>query len=173
MNERGIDSILKEHNFFDGMSAEQLHLLSGCGRHVSFGADQHLCRVGDPADCFYVLREGLVSIEVEAPPLDLVSIQTVPAGGVLGWSWLFEPYQWRFDARAIEAVEAIALDGRCIRGKLAGDTGLASELMHRFCAIMVERLEATRLQLIDSSAGGYPLRASLGSQRVDLRGLRR
>ena len=68
---------------------------------------------------------------------------------VLGWSWLIPPYRWRFDARAIDLTRAIALDGKCLRGKCDQDPRLGYELLKRVAAIMAERLHATRLQMLD------------------------
>ena len=76
-------------------------------------------------------------------------IETLDAGDVLGWSWLFEPYQVRFDARAVETVHAIAYDGACLRGKCEADPVLGYELIKRFARIMTERLQATRIRLLD------------------------
>jgi CRP-like cAMP-binding protein len=77
------------------------------------------------------------------------------AGEVLGWSWLIPPYHWKFDARAIEQTRALALDGKCLRTKCEEDHDLGYELLKRFAQIMEERLQATRLQLLDV----YGLRA--------------
>ena len=149
MSIKGLDTILKEHDFFRGMSPAHLELIAGCGSNVVYQGGDHLCQQGDAADHFFILREGMVSIELEMPHGEVLAIQTVDAGSVLGWSWLFEPYRWSFDVRAVEPVRAIALDGRCLRGKLGDDPVLAADLMKRFCAIMTDRLEATRLQLVD------------------------
>jgi CRP/FNR family transcriptional regulator, cyclic AMP receptor protein len=67
----------------------------------------------------------------------------------LGWSWLIPPYKWRFDARAIETTRALALDGKCLRGKCDEDPRLGYELLKRIAAIIAERLHATRLQMLD------------------------
>jgi CRP-like cAMP-binding protein len=90
-----------------------------------------------------------VAIEVAAPGSRPITVETVGAGEVVGFSWLFEPYVWQFDARAVEPVTAIALDGVCLRGKCEEDPRLGYELMRRFAAVMTERLQATRLQLLD------------------------
>jgi CRP-like cAMP-binding protein len=68
---------------------------------------------------------------------------------VLGWSWLFPPYRWHFDARALELTRAIALDGKCLREKCEEDHDLGYELVKRVAQIIMERLQATRLQLLD------------------------
>jgi hypothetical protein len=70
-------------------------------------------------------------------------------GEILGWSWLIPPYNWHFDARAVELTRAIALDGKCLRNKCEQDHDLGYELLKRFAHIMEQRLQATRLQLLD------------------------
>ncbi len=80
-------------------------------------------------------------------------ISTLGEGAVVGWSWLFPPHRWSFDARALEQVRAVAFDGGCLRGKCDADHELGYELMRRFAAVMLERLQATRLQLLDVYGG--------------------
>ncbi|HEX6973984.1 MAG TPA: hypothetical protein VF147_06255, partial [Vicinamibacterales bacterium] len=58
-------------------------------------------------------------------------------------------YEWHFDARALNLTRAIALDARCLRGKCESDPALGYELLKRFSRIMEQRLEATRIQLLD------------------------
>ena len=44
------------------------------------------------------------------------------------------------------AVRAIAFDGACLRGKCDDDHELGYELMKRFATVILERLQATRVQ---------------------------
>ncbi len=46
-------------------------------------------------------------------------------------------------------VGAIAFDGACLRGKCDADHDLGYELMHRFAGVITERLQATRVRLLD------------------------
>ena len=62
---------------------------------------QLLFREGDPADTFYLVRHGSVALETFVPARGPVMIETLEAGEVVGWSWLFPPYRWHFDARAL------------------------------------------------------------------------
>src|SRR5579884_3888343 len=78
-----------------------------------------------------------------------IVIETIEAGEALGWSWLFPPYRWHFSARALQDVRAIALDGVCLRTKGAQDHDLGYELAMRVARILMERLQSTRLQLLD------------------------
>jgi CRP-like cAMP-binding protein len=82
-----------------------------------------------------------------------LTVETVDAGDVVGWSWLFRPFRWHFDARALDPVRAIALDGACLRGKCDQDHTLGYELLNRFSPVLLERLQATQLQLIDVYGG--------------------
>ena len=81
-------------------------------------------------------------------------IETIEAGEVIGWSWLFPPYRWHFDARALTQVRATAFDGACLRGKCEEDSGLGYDLMSRFAQILIERLQWTRLRLLDVYGDG-------------------
>jgi len=67
----------------------------------------------------------------------------------VGVSWLVPPYRWTYDARAVERVRAISLDAECLRGKCDDDPALGYDMMTRFVPILVQRLQATRLQLLD------------------------
>ena len=88
-------------------------------------------------------------MEIHAPPRGSIIIQTLDEGDVLGWSWLFPPYRWMSSAKAIELTRAIALDGKCLRGKSEEDHDFGYELLKRFARVIQERLQATRLQLIN------------------------
>ncbi len=149
MTTRTVEELLADHPFFAGMRSEQLAVLAGCASNVHFARDTYLIREGDPADTFFLIRAGAVALETSAPQRRPLSIETIEAGEVLGWSWLFPPYRWHFSGRAVEEVRATKLDGACLRGKCDADPVLGYELMRRFSAIVIERLQATRLQLLD------------------------
>ena len=144
-----LEKVLREHSLFRDLDAAMASAISGCASNVRFHADQEIFRAGTPANQFFLIRQGCVAIEIFVPGRGALTIQTVGAGEVLGWSWLFPPYQWHFDARATEETLAIALDGHCLRGKCEADHDLGYELMKRFSAIMTARLQATRVQLLD------------------------
>ncbi len=99
---------------------------------------------------------GRVALEVNVPGRGPFQLESCGEGGVLGWSWLFPPYKWHFDARAVGLVGALAFDGACLRGKCEGDHDLGYELHRRFEAVLIDRLQATRLRLLDlyGSVGG-------------------
>jgi CRP-like cAMP-binding protein len=144
-----LEPIIRKHPFFQGLDEPYLKLIIGCARNVRFDLDKAIFREGEPADRFYLIREGLVAVQVNVPGRGAMTLQTVGAGEVLGWSWLFAPYRWRFSARALQPTRALAFDGKCLRAKCERDHDLGYELLKRFSRTVTERLEATRLQLLD------------------------
>jgi len=70
-------------------------------------------------------------------------------GEILGVSWVIPPYRWTYDARALDLLRAIAIDAACLRQKREADHDLGYEMMKRFLPILVQRLQATRLQILD------------------------
>jgi len=139
---------------FDGLPRRYQDLIAGCARFVRFDAGVAIFLEGQPADRFYVLRQGRVTLEVFSPERGRIVVQTLRSGDALGWSWLFPPYRWHLDAFAREPVAAVAFDGACLRGKSHADPELGYELMGRFGQLMLARLQATRLQLLDVYAHG-------------------
>ena len=135
--------------FFQGLGPEELETIAGCGQNVGFESGEALFREGDPANTFYVVRHGSVALETFVPARGPMMIETIESGEVIGWSWLFEPYRWHFDARALTAVRATAFDGACLRGKCEADPALGYVLMSRFAQVLIERLQWTRLRLLD------------------------
>jgi len=146
---QSLEPILMAHPFFRGLAADDLRLLVGCASNVRFEADTIIAREGDSADQFYLIREGKVAVEAFGADRGSVIIQTLGPGELLGWSWLVPPYQWRFDARAVEMTRAISLNGKCLRAKCEENTRLGYELLKRVTGVFTERLAATRLQLMD------------------------
>jgi CRP-like cAMP-binding protein len=124
---RGLDVLLAEVPLLAGMRPDDVELLAGCASNVHFSAGDMLFREGDEADAFYVIRGGTVALET-----------FVPARGSM-----------HFDARALSELRATVIDGACLRGKCEADPALGYDLMKRFAQVMIERLQWTRLRLLD------------------------
>ncbi len=148
MTIRHVEDIAADVPLLADLEPSQLALVAGCASLVHFARGDYLAREGAPADTFLALRRGHVALELKAPARGVV-IETLGAGQVCGWSWLVPPYQWQFDVRAIEAVDALTFDAACLRGKIAADDALGYALLRRFAPVMLERLQATRLRLVD------------------------
>jgi CRP/FNR family transcriptional regulator, cyclic AMP receptor protein len=144
-----LEPILRTHPFLEGLDSRFMELITGCASNVRFNAGEFLFHEDEEANQFYIIRQGRVAVESQAAGMEPIIIHTVEAGDILGWSWLVPPYYWHFDAKAVELTRAIALDGKCLRQKCENDHELGYELLKRFTNIITQRLEATRMQLLD------------------------
>ena len=144
----GLERIVLEHSFFAGMRPEYTDLITGCAKNVRFEPGEYLFREGETADQLYLLRAGSVALEVDTDD-GPVTLQTVGESEIVGASWLVPPYRRGLSARAMELTRAIALDAACLRGKCEEDHDLGYEMMKRFMPILIQRLRAARLQILD------------------------
>lgn len=140
---------LGTHRFFAGIAPDHLDFLAGCGRNVVVPRGTTIIREGAHADAFWVIRQGRVVLGVVAPGRGLQTLETLHAGDVLGWAWLFPPFRWHFDAEALDDVHAVVFDATCLRKKCQDDPALGFDLTQRFASILDERLQATRMRLLD------------------------
>ncbi len=144
-----LERLLSEHPFFKDLDPRYIQLIAGCAREVTFKAGEFIFREGDPSSHFWLIRSGKISLEVFAPGRGPIMIETLGEGDVMGWSWAVPPYRKQYDARALELTRAIEFDAMCIRGKCDEEPRLGYELFKRFAQIIGQRLQATRLRLID------------------------
>ena len=145
----GLERILGEHKMFAGLGQPFLELAAGCAKNVVFNADDYLFHAEDPADWIYLIRHGRVALEITAPHRGAIQFETVGEGELVGLTWLLPPYRWGYDARAIELTRALALDASCLRNKCEADHSLGYEVLKRFLPVLVQRLQAARLQMLD------------------------
>jgi CRP-like cAMP-binding protein len=143
-----IERRLTTHPFLKGMSPHHLELLALCATPTEFDAGQVVLREGEPASGFYLIETGTVVLEGKTDDGKTVVIDTVSAGEPLGWSWLFPPYLWSFDARATEPCTALCFSGLLLRQHRDDDLTLSHELHQRASEVMAHRLQAARNKLI-------------------------
>jgi CRP-like cAMP-binding protein len=146
--ETALETVISEHPFLRGLKPEHLHLLAQNSMRMRYDTGEIIFREGDPANRFYLIERGQVSLESHRQDETPVQVQTIGPGDVLGWSWLFPPYYWHFDARALEPTTAIFFYGTRLREACKEDHDLGYELMKRMTQVVIQRLQATRKQLL-------------------------
>ncbi len=145
------DTILEavqKHPFTQGLTDEHCATLAGLARHASFGKDEIIFREGDPKHEFFLLLTGRVALEMVVQGKTF-RVHTLEAGDELGWSAVLMGGGKRFQARALEAVDALAFDGYRLLETCRADTGFGYKIMHRLLGVVSERLQAARLQVLD------------------------
>jgi CRP/FNR family cyclic AMP-dependent transcriptional regulator len=146
--------LLTEHPFLTGLESMWLERLGEHAHPVYRNSQHRLFAVGGSARHFWLLQSGRVALDIHAPGRGDVVVETIGPGAVLGWSWLFPPYRWHFGAVVVEPVRAIEFEAAAVRRLMAADPGLSAALTGRFMQVVVERLQATRVRLLDLY--GYP-----------------
>ena len=139
---------LKQHRFFYGLKSKDIDKLAACGNTQTIAANQTIAAEGAPAEQFYALLDGRVAIETHVPGKPSITLQTVEAGDVVGWSWV-DAQDWVFDVRTLTTCEVVEFDASAVVEVMRSDSALGFELMRRLNQVVTERLRATRIQLLD------------------------
>ena len=151
-----IDSLLlAKQPFLKGLSQSHLVALSNNALEVEFPADKIIFKEGFDANRFYIILEGEVALESTDGKKEKEKgarcIQLVKAGDVLGWSWLFPPYKWNFNARAVKPTRAIIFLARNLREQCEQDKAFGYELMKRVSKVVIKRLQSTRVKMLKTT----------------------
>jgi len=145
-----IQTLVKIHPFLAEVSVHHIEVLASCASQKQFAKGEVIFRAGQPANGFYLIESGSVAIEGSVFEHGAISTDTLSAGEPLGWSWLFPPYLWHYDARAIEPTTALFFDGGVVHQRCKEDLTLGHELFKRMSQVMVRRLQASRAKLIEA-----------------------
>jgi len=149
MNSQSIAEYLYHHPFFSGMEDSHIKFLADSAVETRISEGGILFRQGKPADKFYLLRSGQVSVQVPALVGPVLEIQRIGEGQLLGWSWLIPPYKWNFQARVEADSTFLEFDGRAVLARCEEDAKFGYALLKRFAALMSDRLEAARQKMMD------------------------
>ncbi|GGQ67705.1 MULTISPECIES: cyclic nucleotide-binding domain-containing protein [Streptomyces] len=127
----------------------QRQRLMTLAREVSFPEDTRIFEAGGTADRFWVIRSGAVSLVQQVTSLRRVTVASLGAGDLLGWSWLFPPYRWDFGAEAFSPVRAYEFEARTVLKLCEEDPALGLTLVRIVAEILAHRLETTRGKLME------------------------
>lgn len=144
-----IKDLLTQHDFFNEMDEEMIEVVMGCGILQHYKPAEYLGKENEPADHLFVIRKGKIAIQIPHPSKGDLTISTIGAGEVAGFSWIIAPYKLQFNLKAMDHTSVIALDGLCLRKKCEEDHHLGYLLMKSSAQVMQDRLFSTRVQLID------------------------
>jgi CRP-like cAMP-binding protein len=144
-----IAEYIANHDFFAALNDDYLKLLAEFATERQIASGKVLFQQGKPADKFFLVRKGKVSVQVPALVGPALELQVLGKDQVLGWSWLIPPYRWNFVARALEDTEFLEFDGRAILARCETDPRFGYELFKLFTALMSERLNAARQTMMD------------------------
>lgn len=145
--------LLRSHPFTRGLSDALVQKLAPCARLARFPEGAVIFREGGEADALYLLLSGRVALEQHVPGQGALQLENLSGGDLLGLSWLFPGGRWTLDARAVEPVEALALDAGGLKAQLEADASLGFAVSRHVIQQLYQRLERARLQRLDVYRG--------------------
>lgn len=151
-----IDSQVFDHPFFAHMGRKNISEIAPLAAAIHLPEERFLFHEGDPATCFFLIIDGKVALQSEAGPRGTIVIETIESGEALGWSWLFEPFMWHFDARTVRPTDALTFDAERLRGLCKKNPRLGYELTRRVAQLVIHRLHETQMRLLDIYGSRVP-----------------
>lgn len=88
------------HGFLGALSPGHRERLFTFAHDVSFPGGTRIFEEDGVADRFWIIRSGLIALDVHVPGRREAVVETLGEGDLVGWSWLFEPYRWHLGAQA-------------------------------------------------------------------------
>lgn len=156
MSPSSLKEVLSEAPVFNRMSGDYIERLAGHAVEKSVESGEVLFRIGEPAESFFMLIDGEVSIEIPAVSGPTLQVQRLKAVRVLGWSWLLPPFKWSFNARAETNSRVLVFDGAAVLTDCESDPAFGYEVVKRFSALMAERLDAAHKKMMEQwSPAGF------------------
>lgn len=149
MEDQILKDIIMDTPFFAGLAPRHLEALANCASRAYFEEGAYILREDEPAQSFYLIRFGQVALTTYIPRRGIVTLQTLHEGDLLGWSWLFPPFKWHFDGRAKSMVRVVQFNAPAVLQLCDQDHELGYQLMRRFAGMVIQRLQISRLQMLD------------------------
>ncbi|GCD95836.1 cyclic nucleotide-binding domain-containing protein [Embleya hyalina] len=147
------------HGFLGALAPGHRDRLLTFAREACFPAETRVFEEAGAADRFWLIRSGLVALDIHVPGRRAAVVETLGEGDLLGWSWMFEPYRWHLGARCHAAVTAYEFDAEPVRLACAEDPAFGLAVTRCVAEVIARRLKATRTRLLDLygfPGGGTP-----------------
>jgi CRP/FNR family transcriptional regulator, cyclic AMP receptor protein len=148
MTAADVDVALRRQPLMREFTPPQFDQLMHIAELIEFEPNEVIHREGDESDKLFVVVRGHVAIEL-AGQHEVLRVETVGPGGEFGWSSMLQGAGRYFQSRALDGVQALAFEASDLRQMCEEDAKFGLALMTRLLAVVAERLQATRLQIVD------------------------
>lgn len=155
MSESPITVTAEMHPFFKRFKPEYFSAFEDCAALEEFEEGSYLFNERQRANMQYLIIEGRVALEVQAPGQDPWTVMTVCDGGIAGFAWAYPPHRYYYSCRAVKKTRVVVLDAECLAAKCRSDHEFGYQVMVCCSEVMAERLMATRLQLLNMLLKAY------------------
>ncbi|WP_175408335.1 Crp/Fnr family transcriptional regulator [Streptomyces sp. TRM64462] len=133
----------------NALPAPHRERLMALAREVAFEPGRRLFDERRPADRFWIIRTGAVTLDAQVPGRRAAEVQMLGHGDLVGLSWLFPPYEWELGAEAMSLVRAYEFDALAVRTACTTEPAFGYALTLWVGQVLSHRLQATRVRLLD------------------------
>jgi CRP-like cAMP-binding protein len=139
-----------EKHLLKALSPEHRERLLTLASEEAFDAGARILEERERADRFWVVRSGSVTLDLRLRDDDRpMEVSTLRTGDMLGWSWLFPPYEWDFGAEALSPVRSYRFDGREVQQLCDEDPAFGYALLRVVAEILAHRVHKARARLLE------------------------
>lgn len=128
-NESGNIEFLKGEGLFSGLSEETIHSFLKHADIVRRPKGEMLYLQGDPAETFYILLEGVISIYIESQDGHETLVNIAIAGDIFGKSALLDHAYYESNAQVLEDAVLLSVSAKSIKEQSLSNPHLAYNLL--------------------------------------------
>jgi toluene monooxygenase system ferredoxin subunit len=134
--------VLEQARFFGGLTRGGLARVAALARVERYPQDTRIYTLGDPAEDFYVLAEGMVRFTLGVGGRETSAGEIIRPGDVFGWAALVEGTQRRIaTAYCLTPCEVLALPGSRLLRLMEEDHSLGYCLMKQLAILLTRELK--------------------------------
>ncbi|MFF8268471.1 Crp/Fnr family transcriptional regulator [Streptomyces sp. NPDC016562] len=123
--------------------------LMSTAREVDFPDGARLFNEGGHADRFWIVRTGVVALDVHVPGRKAAVIESLGPGELVGCSWMLAPHRWRLGAEATTPVRTHEFDAAVVLALMEADPAFGASIGRWVAQVLAQRLHAARVRLLD------------------------
>lgn len=152
---------LKPLSFLGDFNDDYLREIAAIAELKDLPAATVVFREGEASSNIYIPTEGRIGLEIRVPK-NSVRIFTVGPGELLGWSPLLGTARMTATARTLTPCRLVVLHAPQLLALCQHNPKLGFEFIRRTALALAQRLNATRLQLLDVYGQELPVVADRG-----------
>jgi CRP/FNR family cyclic AMP-dependent transcriptional regulator len=148
MTKENTKNIITDSLFFKDFTPAEMEILSKHSKFVSFTEGEFLLGRHQEAKYFYFIINGSVSLQIFSHEHGIIELDNIQDGEILGWSWMVSPYQFHYDAIALEKTKAIFFDAVSLKNEMNNNHDFGFKVYSIFTPVIIERLQASRENIL-------------------------
>ncbi|MFN8577888.1 MAG: cyclic nucleotide-binding domain-containing protein [Candidatus Sericytochromatia bacterium] len=148
MNKEEIIQLIKSNSYFNVLDEKSIDFLADNAKYIEYNKDDFIFSYRDKADSFYLIIKGKVNLQFFSHKKGEIVLEEKKEGEILGWSWLKEPYMWKFDGFSLTDSKLLVFNAEKIKSKMDKNNKFGYAVQSIFMNILIDRIQASRIRLL-------------------------